>query len=44
VLFLDLGLESYLRVLTESIMHINIGFEAYVREVTIILNNLVFSY
>ena len=44
MLFLDLGLESYLRVLTERIMHINIGFESYVREITIILSNLVCSY
>lgn len=44
VLFLDLGLESYVRVLTERIMHIDIGFEGYVREVSIILNNLVLSY
>ena len=43
-MFLDLGLETYLRVLTERIMHIDIGFEAYVREITIILNNLVYSY
>jgi len=44
VMFLDLCLESYLRVLTERIMHIDIGFEAYVREVAIILNNLVLNY
>lgn len=44
VLFLDLGLELYLRVLTEGIMHIDIGFEAYVREVGIILGNLVMSF
>lgn len=43
-MFLDLGLESYLRVLTERIMHIDIGFESYLREVSIILQNLVFSY
>jgi hypothetical protein len=44
VLFLDLGLESYVRVLTERIMHIDIGFEAYVREATIILSNITISY
>jgi len=44
VLFLDLGLEAYLRLLTERIMHIDIGFEGYVREAAIILNNLSFSY
>jgi hypothetical protein len=44
VLFLDLGLESYIRVLTERIMHIDIGFEAYIREVNLILSNLVMSF
>ena len=43
-MFLDLGLESYIRVLTERIMHIDIGFEAYVREASIILNNISLSY
>jgi len=37
VLFLDLCLEAYVRKLTEQIMHHDIGFEAYVREVGIIL-------
>ena len=44
VLFLDLCLESYTRQLTERIMHIDIGFEAYLREVSILLNNLVLTY
>ena len=44
IMFLDLGLETNLRVLTERIMHIDIGFKAYVREITLILSNLVFSY
>ena len=44
VLFLDLCLESYTRTLTERIMHIDIGFESYIREVAIILNNLKLSY
>jgi N-dimethylarginine dimethylaminohydrolase len=43
-MFLDLGLEVYLRLLTERIMHIDIGFEGYVREAAIILNNLALSY
>lgn len=42
--FLDLCCEGYLRALTERIMHVDIGFEAYVREVGIILNNLRLSY
>jgi hypothetical protein len=43
-MFLDLALEGYLRSLTESIIHIDIGFEAYIRETAIILSNLVISY
>lgn len=37
-------MESYLRQLTEKIIHIDIGFEAYIREAAIILSNLVLSY
>ena len=44
VMFLDLCLESYTRTLTERIMHIDIGFQSYLREVGIILNNLKLSY
>lgn len=44
VMFLDLGLESYLRGLTEKIMSIDIGFENYIREAAIILSNLLLSY
>ena len=44
IMFLDLGLEVYLRLLTERIMHIDIGFDGYVREAAIILNNLSLSY
>ena len=44
ILFLDLGLEVYLRLLTERIMHIDLGFEGYVREASIILGNLTLSY
>jgi len=44
VMFLDLALEGYLRALAERIIHIDIGFEAYVRETAIILSNLVLSY
>lgn len=43
-MFLDIGLEGYLRTLTERIIHIDIGFEAFVREAAIILSNLVISY
>lgn len=44
VMFLDLALESYLRALTEKIMHIDIGFETYIKEAAIILSNLALSY
>ena len=44
ILFLDLCLEAYTRQLTERIMHIDIGFQAYVREVSIIMQNLCLSY
>jgi alpha-glucan,water dikinase len=44
ICFLDLALEAYVRKLTERIMHIDIGFDSYVREVSIILNNLALSY
>ena len=37
VLFLDFCLEAYVGKLTEQIMHHDIGFEAHVREVGIIL-------
>jgi hypothetical protein len=44
MLFLDVALEAYTRQLTERIMHIDIGFQGYVREISIILNNLALSY
>lgn len=44
ICFLDLALEGYVRKLSERIMHIDIGFENYVHEVSIILNNLALSY
>jgi hypothetical protein len=44
MLFLDVALEAYTRQLTEKIMHIDIGFSGYVREISIILNNLALSY
>jgi hypothetical protein len=44
IIFLDLCLESYTRTLTERIMHIDIGFGAYIRELGIILNNLCLTY
>lgn len=44
IIFLDLCLEAYTRQLTERIMHIDIGFESFIREVSIILNNLSLSF
>lgn len=44
IMFLDLALESYTRTLTESIMHIDIGINDYLKEVGIILSNLELSY
>lgn len=44
VLFLDLALEGYSKTLADRIVHIDIGLEAYVREVGIILGNLLKSY
>lgn len=44
IIFMDLCMESYTRQLTERIMHIDIGFEQYVREAVIIMENLVLSY
>ena len=44
MLFLDVALEAYIRQLTERIMHIDIGFQGYIREISIIMNNLALSY
>lgn len=34
IMFLDLCLEQLVRKLTEQIMHIDIGFQGYIREVS----------
>lgn len=44
IIFLDLCLEAQVRLLSEKIMHIDIGFESYIREISIILNNLSLSF
>ena len=41
---MDLALEGYVKTLADRIVDIDIGLEAYVREVGIILGNLVKSY
>lgn len=33
ILFLDLGLEQYTKTLADRIVHIDIGFEAFIREI-----------
>jgi hypothetical protein len=37
IMFLDACLEAYIRKLSEGIMHVDIGFDGYIREVAIIL-------
>ncbi len=43
-MFLDLGLEAYMRGLTEKVMGYNIGFDNYLKEGGMILSNLLLSY
>jgi len=44
IVFLDLALESTTRKISEGIMHIDIGFDSYIRELGIILSNLCLSF
>ena len=44
VVYLDIGLEAYLRQLTEKVMHVQMDFQVYLAEIGIILNNLCLSY
>jgi len=44
VLFLDLALQQYIKILADRIIHIDIGFEALMREVLIIMRNLSMTY
>lgn len=44
IIYLDIGLEAYLRQLTEKIMHIDLNFSVYLQEISIILNHLCLSY
>lgn len=44
VIFLDLALMQYIKTLADRIIHIDIGFNALMREVNIILKNLAMSY
>ena len=40
LLFLDIALEQYVKTLADRIIHIDIGFGAYMREVGILLDHL----
>jgi hypothetical protein len=44
VLYLDLALEALFRTLIEKILHVDIGYENFVGEVSMILTNLTLSY
>ena len=44
IIFLDLALQQYMKTLADRIIHIDIGFNAQMREVNIILKNLAMSY
>ena len=44
IIYLDIGLEAYMRQLTEKIMHIDMNFSVYIQEISIILNHLCLSY
>ena len=44
VIFLDLALQQYVKTLADRIIHLDIGFDALMREVNIILKNLAMSY
>lgn len=45
LIFLDMGLEVYLRQIIEKIIHIKtLKFEDYIYQISLILNNIGFSY
>ena len=44
LLFFEINLENYLRQLIESIIHIQKNYEEYLEYISIILNNLIYSY
>lgn len=44
MLFLDLALQQYIKTLADRIIHLDIGFEALMREVHIIVRNLSMTY
>jgi len=44
LLFLDLALENYMRQLVEKIIHINLEFEFYIDEISMILKNILFIF
>ena len=44
LLFFEINLENYLRQLIESVIHIQKNYEEYLEYISIILNNLIYSY
>jgi len=44
LLFLDLALENYMRQLVEKIIHINLEFDLYIDEISLILKNTLTNF
>jgi hypothetical protein len=44
IMFLDICLENYVKTLCDRIVHIDIGFKSYLRQISQILDNLRMSF
>lgn len=44
LLFLDLALEAYMRQLVEKIIHINLEFDLYVDEISLVIKNILANF
>lgn len=44
LLFLDLAIENYMRQLVEKIIHINLEFDLYIDEISLIIKNIMANY
>ena len=44
IIFFDISLENYIRLLVEKIIHIQISYNDYINEITLILENIKISY
>jgi len=44
ILFLDLALESYVKTLCDRIVHIDIGFTQFARQIALIIENLQYGF